>query len=150
MVNWFSCRCYIPVCMPDCLGWVVSSQVVACPWSKSSSKELYSHKDEKAHHNVYGCLSLKVTRMVPRVGCEAAFATGALFSYSETPSISFPGTNTSSTSPPSLSESYFFRLMRVVLEEPWRRKGAADLKKPRSSSWLLRIFRSWSVMPFPT
>lgn len=129
-VGWFLCK-----------SWHIPGQTLR------ESRNRYIA--DKTHHKVYGCLSLKVTRIVPRVCCVAAFVTGALFSSSETPYISFSGSITSSTSSSSLPESIFFRL-RAALEEPCLSKGAADLKKPRSSSWLLRMFLSWSVIPFPT
>lgn len=47
------------------------------------------------------------------------------------------------------SSPFGFFFLDTVGIGPLVRKGAADRRKPKMSTWLDRIFLSWSVIPFP-
>jgi len=105
--------------------------------------------------SVYGGTFRKVTSTVPRVADFVVLwllELSSIISSSSSSKFSSSGSSSDSEwSPPP----FFFLLLRAFAAAslgtgPNARNPSTERKNPSSSSWFERIFRSWSVIPFPT
>lgn len=103
------------------------------PCRSASGRRIGVVKQVDAYHNVYGATFRRVMRMVP------------LFLRS----VSAVSSASSSSGPSSSGSRFRLRDLFTTGIGPFVRKGAAERRNPSSNSWLERMLRSWSAMPFP-